>query len=205
MVEIPHDLHVVGDEPDGHEHRRGVPFGGQVPQMVVDVRLEPGHGGRTRPALVHEVMAHRRVDPLPHEIGDGAELDLVVAGVGLRTRDGVGGEDEGSGCARRTQLVSGGSGGVHERSHEPGMVEEGTELVDLGRPLADRGPGPVDVVEVLPAARIGAVGGGDERKCAADPVVGHTRHRVGQERVPVAVAPVDGQVGPAGGERLLEP
>ncbi len=73
------------------------------------------------------------------------------------------------------------------------MVVELAQLVDHGSARADLCAGVLDVFEVLPARRVGAVRGRDERERSLDAVVAHLAHRVGEERVPVAVAPVHGQ------------
>ena len=74
------------------------------------------------------------------------------------------------------------------------MVEEHPRLHHLRRPGADRLLGVEDVLPVLAAPRIRRVGGREERERALDSVTGHLAERVGQERVPVAVAEVDRQV-----------
>ena len=51
----------------------------------------------------------------------------------------------------------------------------------------------LDVLEVLATRRVRAESGRDERERSLDPVVSHLAHDVGQVRVPVAIAPVDGQ------------
>ncbi len=63
----------------------------------------------------------------------------------------------------------------------------------------DGAPGPTasprgfDVLEVLATRRVRAVSGGDERERALDAVVSHLADGVGQIRMPVAIAPVDGE------------
>ena len=153
------------------------------------------HGwlGRTAAALVDERVL-RAPERERHERGGLAQLGLVVAGGRERPRQAVRGEDEARrGAPRLGDLLEGGRHALHERLDEAGVVVERAQLVDLRRALADLGARPRDVLEVLAAARVGAVGGGEERERARDAVVGHLPQRVGQQRVPVAVPPVDRQ------------
>jgi len=48
-VEVEDDLHVVGDETDRHQHRGRGAGGMQLPEAVVDVRLQPRDLGGARP------------------------------------------------------------------------------------------------------------------------------------------------------------
>ena len=80
-----------------------------------------------------------------------------------------------------------------ERLDEAGMVVELSQLVDHGSAGTDHGARVLDVFEVLPARRVRAVCGRDEGERALDAVVAHLTHGVGEQRMPVAVAPVDGQ------------
>jgi hypothetical protein len=95
----------------------------------------------------------------------------------------VGGEDEVSAVAyvgrkrgeRRDRILG-------ERLDETGVVEKAPDLVDLGSTGAHLGAGSLDVVQVLPAARVGAVRGGDEGDGPVHAVIGHRPQRVGQVR-----------------------
>ena len=97
---------------------------------------------------------------------------------------------------------------VGVRLDEARMVVEDAQLVDDGRARADLRPRARDVLEVLAAARVGAVRRGDEGERAPDAVPGHRAERVGEERMPVPVAPVERQAravrGQLGAQRLEE-
>ena len=93
---------------------------------------------------------------------------------------------------------------LDHRFDEAGMVVEDAQLVDLRRFGADLGPGANDVVEILAATRVGAVGGRDESQRAADAVTNHRAQGIGQQRMPVPIAPIDRQVDPVGGELGLQ-
>ena len=89
---------------------------------------------------------------------------------------------------------------LDHRFDEAGMVVEDAQLADLRRCGADRGLGANDVVEILAATRVRAVGGRDERQRTADAVTSHREQSIGQQRMPVPIAPIDRQVEPVGGE-----
>ena len=84
------------------------------------------------------------------------------------------------------------------------MVEEHPRLHDLRRLRPDRLLGVEDVLPVLAAPGVRGVGGREERERTLDAVVGHLPERVGEERVPVAVAEVDRQVDAVGVELRSE-
>ena len=76
------------------------------------------------------------------------------------------------------------------------MIVEDANLVDRrcgGSDGLSRGD---DVFTVLTAAGIGTVGRGKDGKDSLHSVGGHLSHGVGQQRMPVAVAPIDRQVDP---------
>ena len=76
------------------------------------------------------------------------------------------------------------------------MVEEHANLVDLWGPLAHRRAGGRDVFTVLATAGVAAVSAGDEGDRPFHASIGHFADRVGEQWMPVAVAPVDRQVWP---------
>ena len=61
-----------------------------------------------------------------------------------------------------------------------------------------------DVLAILPAAGIRAERAGDERQRAAHAVGRHLPQRVGQQRMPIAIAPIDRQLRPVLGQFALE-
>src|SRR6478752_8505068 len=73
------------------------------------------------------------------------------------------------------------------------MVEEYPQLVDLRGAIAERLTSPRDVIALLAATGIGAVGRGDIGEGSAAAVVRHPPQRVAQGWIPVAIAPVDRQ------------
>ena len=87
---------------------------------------------------------------------------------------------------------------------EPRMIVEDAQLVDDGGAGANLGLRPRDVLQVLAASRVRAVRGGDERERPRDAVPHHRAERVGQERVPVPVAPVERQAQAVGAELLAK-
>src|SRR5699024_359909 len=205
-VEVELDLHVVGDEPVRDDHDGGHTLVGQFLDAVVDVGLQPGLAGRTAAALVDDFVGVLAVEALHDQAGDGLELVAVgargpvglprsTAALGHLRGDGVRGEEQ----ARTLALVlgkpvEGVPGVLGQRSDEPGVVVEGTHQVDLGGTLAQGCSGPVDVLEVGGAAGPVAVGGGGYREYTSHPVLLHLLQRVGEQRGPEPVAPVDRQV-----------
>ena len=76
------------------------------------------------------------------------------------------------------------------------MVVEDAQLVHLGRALPHEGAPGGHVFAVLAAARVGAEGRRHEGEGVFHPVIGHLPQGVPQQRAPVAVAPVHGQLRP---------
>ncbi len=76
-------------------------------------------------------------------------------------------------------------------SDEIGMIVKDPQLVHARGFGTDRGLGPRDIFAVLATAGIGAIRGQHETDGVLDPVAGHLGERVGEERMPVAVAPVN--------------
>ena len=199
---------MVGHEPDRDHHHRLRAGLGQFAQVVADVRCQPRLGRRTAPALVGQSVRVRiAAHPFGDKTGGLGEFGHVPvpssgpAGLSHRDRDAVCREDQVGIVAhagRKRGQRGARAGG--ERLDEARVVEEAPDLVDPGRARADRGAGPLDVIQVLPAARVGAVGGGHEGDGAPHAVVSHGPHRVGQVRRPVPVPPVDGERQAAGRE-----
>ncbi len=135
-----------------------------------------------------------------HQAGGLGQLGRVGARRGHRFRDGMGAEDDPVLGRSRVagRLLDGlADGDGHVAAHrfdEPGVVVEQPDLVELGGARTDRIPGPLQVFAVLAAAGIGAEGRCGEHQRPLDPIGGHLGHRVGQHRMPVAVAPVDREI-----------
>ncbi len=199
---------MVGYEPDGDHHHGFRPGPGQLTQVVADVGFQPRLGGRPAPALVGQRPGVRAASgSFGNKTGRLGQLGHVPvpapgpAGLCHRDRDAVRGEHQvgvlpqaGGERGQRGARAGG------ERLDEARVVVEAPDLVDPGRVRAHGGAGPLDVVQVLPAARVGAVGGGHQGDGAPHAVVGHGPHRVGQVRRPVPVSPVDRQRQAAGRE-----
>ncbi len=239
-VQVVHDLHVVADEADRHQHhgrrrarRQRAAVGGPSPgrrvtvrrltgqpvalplrqrgQVVVHVRSQPGHARRAAAALEDQVVAEgATTHPFGDQSGrfrqlglvaaadrtpDGGALGHAAAAGGHAERDAVRGEHQpGAGLGRPGQAGQGLLGAGGERLDEAGVVEVGADLVDPGRVRPGRGHRPVDVVQVLAAGRVGAVGGRRERDRASHAVGRHPPHGVIEVRLPVPVAPVERQL-----------
>ena len=119
---------------------------------------------------------------------------LVGAAAGHLDRNAVGRIDHpGRGTTLGGKLVYGRLDPRGHRLDEARVVVEKAELVHLRGIRADRLPSLGDVFQILPAARIGAERRGDERQGVTDAVVGHRAQRVGQQGVPIPIAPIDRQ------------
>ena len=79
------------------------------------------------------------------------------------------------------------------------MIVEDSKLVDLHRALRLR-----DIFTILPAAGIRAEGRRHESQRPLHAVGFHLPQRIGQQRMPVAIAPIDRQAGSAAGEFALQ-
>ncbi len=172
--------------------------------MLVDVRAEPRHLGRPAAALVDErvVVDAGTGGDEPRRLG---ELVGVAALLRHGDRDAVRCEDE-----RRSRPSLGRDPGKRVpdardvRLDEAGVVVERAQLEDLRCVRPDGGLRVVEVLAVLPAARVRAERRGEERERAPDARVAQLADRVPEERVPVAVAEEDRQVDPVCRELGLE-
>ena len=90
------------------------------------------------------------------------------------------------------------------RLHVTRMIEEHSQLVDLGRVRPDLLPSRRDVLAVLTATRVGTEGRGEERDRPPHAVIPHLAEGVRQERMPVAISKVDRKVRTVGRELLLQ-
>ena len=97
-----------------------------------------------------------------------------------------------------------GDDACRHRLDEPRMIVEKTQFLDprsVGPNLFSRA---LDVLKVLTATGVRGKGRGDKRQGTADAVFSHLLQSVRQERVPVSVSPIDGQMGTVGIEFRYE-
>jgi len=71
------------------------------------------------------------------------------------------------------------------------MFGKWRKFYDFGRFLTHLHPGPLNVLQILAAAGIGAERRSWKRDGAADAILLHLANRIGQEGVPVAISPID--------------
>src|SRR5829696_8076011 len=71
------------------------------------------------------------------------------------------------------------------------MVVERSQFLDLRRSWANFGLSIGNVLTVLPATRVRAVCRSHKRECVLNTIRGHLFERIGEQRVPVAITPVD--------------
>ena len=83
---------------------------------------------------------------------------------------------------------------------ETGVIVECAEFIDVRLAIA----GGYDVLAVLAASGIRIESGGEKCQRVPDAGVTHLAERVGQHRMPVAIAPVNGKMRTFGVEQLLE-
>ena len=161
--------------------------------------LQPRHLRRPRPRLPHHVvLLHpgRRRDE-PGGLGDLPRVPVpALRGrpgrrVGRR-RHGVRREHQ---PRARPDLGEPGPHRVGVGFDEQRVVEEVPQPHQLRGGLPDGLAGARDVLVVLAARRVAAVRARREHEAVRHPVAGHLGDRVLDERVPVAVAEVDRQIG----------
>ena len=94
---------------------------------------------------------------------------------------------------------------LDHRLDEARVIEEHAQLVDL---RARVGPTSAwaasNVLAVLPAAGVGAERAGDKGQRPADAVGRHLPQRIGQQRMPIAIAPIHRQRRPVRGQLALD-
>ena len=195
-VEVVDDFHVVGDEADGRDDNVIGALRFQLAQVVADVRLKPALRRRPRTALEDETPTL-----VPRAFGDEAarlkQLTQVVTARGHRRGDAV--RREGYTRRRaplRRDSFERGTQVLDVRPDEAGVVVEGAQLLDARGVTAYVYASAFDVFSVLSATGVRTVGRRDEGERVLDSVVAHLSDCVGEKRVPVSVAPVDGKARP---------
>ncbi len=163
---------------------------GNLPQRVVDVGLEPGLSGRPAAALIHDLILGR-AHALRDQSAGFVKLCRVLRSIGHRQRNAM---------SRVEHVRRGPAGGrnrgqcgahpVNHRADETRMVEARPQLFHARRTGTGRGAGLCDILQVLPTGRIRAVTAGDECQRPFHAIAGHLGHGVGQQRLPVAIAPI---------------
>jgi hypothetical protein len=93
---------------------------------------------------------------------------------------------------------------VDDRLEEARVVPVGPQPVEHRRPLARVRRGVGEVLAVLPARGVRRVGARGEAGGPGDAIGSHPRDDVGEVGVPVAVAPVDGDVDAAAGQVVAD-
>ena len=176
-------------------------------QVIAAVRLQPRIAGAAAPALIDDcpvVASERRGGQARARV----ELFAVRVPLRHRQRNAVGGEDDARGVAELVRQA------VERlaRVRGDGVDEPGTfvPVADV-RHLDRRGPLRVQqrarfvyVLAVLQAAGVAALRGGEKPDRAPQAGTRHLRHRVLQERMPVAHAHAHGQRDVARDERRFE-
>ncbi len=120
----------------------------------------------------------------------------------------MGGEHQRRSCVL-TEFVDGGAGRLGEWLDEARVVVVGPNLVDVrdgqvGSTLRNLVARSDDVLAVLTTARVGRVGGREDGERTGHTVLGHPFDLVAEIGIPVAIAPVDGEVHACVGEGALE-
>ena len=204
VVEVPNDLHVVGDESDRGDKEVGFAALVEEVGMVQNVGFQPGDFSVTGGGLPDHVVvgdAKATCD----EPGGFVNLAGIEGAVGVGAgalvgddRDGVGGEDESNIIAAYpllSVLLVGVTDGVGAGFDECGMVEELPQPIEINGDfmvLCQVVAHFLDVFPVLAAAGIPAPGGGGENGDVAVPVFGEFEGNIIGVGVPVTIAEVDG-------------
>ena len=195
---------MVGNEANGRHYHPILASRVELADAIADVRFEPGLRRGAAAALEDELpVCHAGRGR--HEPARFSELRDIAAGIGHRDRNAVCREQDRRGGAFVDRKLRQASGEVvRHRPNKSRVIEEHPELVDLRGPVTQRGQRRGNVFAVLAAAGIAAVGTGDKCRHASNARVCHFAERVGEERVPVPIAPVNGESGAAVSEFLPE-
>ena len=132
-------------------------------------------------------------------------------------------DQSGAGAALGRKAVESRSDPIDLGGDEPGVIEERPDFInlrrtalDLRRTGADVGRGKLfgrttdrplggdDIFQILPAAGIRAVSRGEQSHRPANAIGTHLGQRVGQQRMPVAISPVDRQLRAVAGQLELQ-
>ena len=95
-------------------------------------------------------------------------------------------------CCRK--LLDCGLDPVDVGGDESGVIVKDTDFVDLGSSWAHLTPCLLDVLTILPTARIRTVCRSYKRQSPLNTVRFHLSQRIGKERVPVSISPVNRQI-----------
>src|ERR1043165_2162991 len=82
---------------------------------------------------------------------------------------------------------------INVRFDKQRMVVKRAQLLDSRRSWSNCRLRVGDVFEILAATGVRAIRRGPKRQRVSNSVIGHLSQRVRQQRMPVAIAPVDGQ------------
>ncbi len=113
-------------------------------------------------------------------------------------------EQHGGGVGGAVQLSQRITDGLCHRFDEPRMVEPHPQFFDRRRSGADLFLRRQDVLAVLPTTAVAAEHAGEKGERTFSTVVTHLSQRVGKQRVPIAVPPIDRQIDPVCGELVFQ-
>ena len=149
---------------------------------------------RATSTLVRELPAGQ-IECGGYQTSRVVQLRFVGGVAGHFGRNAVGSEDN-PGCWSSFIRNPGQSaaGRFNHRLDESGVVVENPNLVERHRISPERFDRAEHILPVLPATGLGAECGGDENQHPRDAIRAHLVDRVGEQRMPVAIAEVDRQV-----------
>src|SRR5580704_1846112 len=201
-IQVVKHLHMIGNESDRYDYDRSARF--QFTQNITDVGLEPRLAWRTTVTLIHQLPVSRS-QTFRNQPAGFVELLLVVARLGHRDGNAVGGKDDMRiQAVTRRHLIEGGAHSIHFGFNKRRMVVKRPQFLDLRRAFTGLGPRPLDVFQVLPAAGIGTEYRGDEGQRPSYAVSAHLTQCIDEIRMPVSITPIDRQPPPLAHEQCFQ-
>src|SRR5215217_1291191 len=155
--------------------------------MICHVRSEPRLRRRTAAALINELPVVG-IERLCDQLTELGELRSIVTIRRHRFRNAVRRKNEM--CrTRATEFAECRADVIYVSLDKQRVIIERPQFLDSWRIWSNPGPRVADVLQILPATGVGSVSGCDKSKRVLNTVRSHATESVGQQRMPVAIAP----------------
>lgn len=161
QVQIVEHLHMIGHKAEGRDHDGGDPVRLQGVEVIADVRIQPGHLGRSAAALIDQIPGGD-FQPLGHQPRRLPELAGVVGGLRHRHGNAVSREHQpGPVPLILRKQRKGLCHLVGHRLDEQGMIVKHTDFVEGRSSLPQFRLRGHEIFPILAAARIATEAAGD--------------------------------------------